>query len=231
MITTLIVDDEELSRRLLKVLINRNNIPLDVVGEASNGKEAIELIFKLKPSLVLLDIEMPNGNGMDVMNHINKHYIGAITFIIITAFSYFEYAQTSLRLGAKDILLKPVELSALEKSISRVVGYELTNNPLLNDILQHLSINYNDNITLKGYAKEFHISENQINKLFKEYLSMTFIRYINKYRIQKSIKMLQQKDLTIQQIAFEVGFNNINYFYKTFKIVTGNTPGFYRKYK
>ena len=52
MIKTLIVDDEILARDLLKLLISKNNIPLEVMGEAENGREAIELIFDLKPEVV-----------------------------------------------------------------------------------------------------------------------------------------------------------------------------------
>jgi len=224
MIKTLIVDDEDLARELLKYLIENSFIQLDVVGEATNGKEAINEIFNLKPELVLLDIEMPGYDGINVMNYINKHYPDPITFIVITAYSYFEYAQSSLRLGAKDILLKPVDAFKLKQSISRVLGFKLTDNSLLNDILQYISINYKKPIRLNQCAKEFHISENQINRLFKKYFNMTFIKYLNNFRIDKAIELLQNKDLTIKEIAGEVGFNNLNYFYKTFKNITGSTP-------
>lgn len=229
MIKTLIADDEMLARDLLKYLIDKTNIPIEVVGEASNGKEAINLIFELKPELVFLDIEMPSSDGIYVMNYINNHYADPITFIVVTAFSYFEYAQASLRLGAKDILLKPIEFSALEQSISRVIGYKLTDNPLLNDILQHININYGNDIQLNQCAKNFHISANQINRLFNKYFNMTFIKYLNKFRIDKAIELIQKEDLNIKEIATEVGFNNLNYFYKTFKIITGNTPKNYKK--
>ncbi|WP_025640692.1 response regulator transcription factor [Schnuerera ultunensis] len=228
MISTLIVDDEELARDLLKYLIYNNNIQLDIIGEAANGKEAIDRIFHLKPELVLLDIEMPGYDGIDVMDHINKHYPDPINFIVITAYSYFEYAQSSLRLGAKDILLKPVDAFQLKQSISRILGYKLTDNSLLNDILQHISVNYKNPIQLNQCAKEFHISENQINRLFKKYFNMTFIKYLNNFRIDKAIELLQNEDLTIKEIAGEVGFNNLNYFYKTFKSITGSTPKNYQ---
>lgn len=229
MIKTLIVDDEALARDLLKILIKKNKMPLDVIGEAENGKEAIELIFDLKPELVFLDIEMPGSDGMDVMDYINNHYIEPIAFIVVTAFSYFEYAQSSLRLGAKDILLKPVETSGLKESISRVIGYRFTDNPLLNDILQYINNSYKKDIQLNQCAKDFHISPNQINRLFNKYFNMTFIKYLNKFRIDKAIELMHNKeDITIKEIAIEVGFNNLNYFYKTFKLITGDTP---KKYK
>ncbi|MEY8415495.1 response regulator transcription factor [Tissierella praeacuta] len=229
MIKTLIVDDEALARDLLKILINKNNMPLEVVGEAENGKEAIGQIFDLKPDLVFLDIEMPGSDGIEIMNYINNHYTEPISFIVVTAFSYFEYAQSSLRLGAKDILLKPVEIQGLKESISRVIGYRFTDNPLLNDILQYINTNYRNDIQLNQCAKNFHISANQINRLFKKYFDMTFIKYLNKFRIDKAIELMHNKeDITIKEIAIEVGFNNLNYFYKTFKLITGDTP---KKYK
>lgn len=229
MIKTLIVDDEILARDLLKLLISKNNIPLEVVGEAENGREAIELIFDLKPEVVFLDIEMPGSDGIDVMDYIKNHYIEPITFIVITAFSYFEYAQSSLRLGAKDILLKPIEANSLKESIARVIGYKFTDNPLLNDILQYININYRNDIQLNQCAKDFHISVNQINRLFNKYFHMTFIKYLNKFRIDKAIELMYNEELPIKEIATQVGFNNLNYFYKTFKIITGNTPKNYRQ--
>lgn len=227
MIKTLIVDDEELARDLLKILINKNNMPLEVIGEAENGKEAIQLIFDLKPELVFLDIEMPGSDGIDVMKHISNHYNKPITFIVVTAFSYFEYAQSSLRLGAKDILLKPVEANGLRESISRVIGYKFTDNPLLNDILQYVNSNYHNDIQLNQCAKDLHISENQINRLFNKYFNTTFIKYLNKLRIDKAIELMHNEDLAIKEIAIQVGFNNLNYFYKTFKSITGKTPKTY----
>ncbi|MCQ4923433.1 response regulator [Tissierella carlieri] len=229
MIKTLIVDDEILARDLLKLLISKNNMPLEVVGEAENGREAIELIFDLKPEVVFLDIEMPGSDGIDVMDYIKNHYIEPITFIVITAFSYFEYAQSSLRLGAKDILLKPIEANSLKESIARVIGYKFTDNPLLNDILQYININYRNDIQLNQCAKDFHISVNQINRLFNKYFHMTFIKYLNKFRIDKAIELMYNEELPIKEIATQVGFNNLNYFYKTFKIITGNTPKNYRQ--
>ncbi|WP_353095766.1 helix-turn-helix domain-containing protein [Tissierella praeacuta] len=229
MIKTLVVDDEALARDLLKILIKNNNMPLEVVGEAENGKEAIKRIFDLKPELVFLDIEMPSSDGIDVMEYINNYYIEPITFIVVTAFSYFEYAQSSLRLGAKDILLKPVESKGLEQSISRVIGYRFTDNPLLNDILQYINISYRDEIQLNQCAKDFHISVNQINRLFNKYFDMTFIKYLNKIRVDKAIELMHSEEIPIKEVASQVGFNNLNYFYRTFKMITGNTPKNYRQ--
>lgn len=224
MIRTIIVDDEKPARDVLRYLIEENNMPLKIIGEASTGKEAIDLIVNLKPRLLLLDIEMPDMSGIDVMKYVNEYYTEPIIIIVVTAYSYFEYAQTSLRLGAKDILLKPVKLSALKQSISRIVGYNITDNPVLNEILQYINENYQNNIRLNQCAKDLHISENQINRLFNQHFNMSFIKYVNKYRIDKAIELLKNKNLTIKEVASKVGFNNLNYFYKVFKSITGNTP-------
>lgn len=229
MIKTLIVDDEVLSRELLKNLIKKIKVPLSVVGEATNGEDAIKLIFKLNPELVFLDIEMPENTGIDVMQYINEKYRNSITFIVVTAFNYFEYAQASLRLGARDILLKPVDILALEESISRAIGYKITDAPLLNEILAYISVNYKEDIRLNECSQKFYIGVNQINKLFKEHFNMTFIKYLNSFRINKALELIENEDLTIKEIGYEVGFNNLNYFYKTFKNITGNTPKSFRK--
>ncbi len=200
-----------------------------MIGEACSGNEAIELILDLKPDIVFLDIEMPSCNGLEVMRRIKDTYAGTIKFIVITAYSYFEYAQSSLRLGAKDILLKPIEAKLLIETIERVIGYNYTDNQILNDILAYIHNNFYEDIQLNECTKKFHTSPNQITRMFKKYFEVSFITYLNKVRIEKSKELLKDSELSIKEVASRVGYNNINYFYKTFKSITGITPKTFKK--
>ena len=113
MIRTLIVDDEKLARdRLSGFLKNMNGI--EVVGQASNGVEAVRLIEEEKPDLVLLDVQMPGLDGFGVLNAI-KH---RPQVIFATAFD--EYAIRAFEVQAIDYLLKPISRSRLSESVRRV---------------------------------------------------------------------------------------------------------------
>ena len=105
--TILLVDDEELERIYLKQAIEQSTNTLRVIGEAGNGREAIELAFKLLPNYILMDIRMPGINGLDAIKEI-KSLHPEIICIIITAYEEFSYAQKALRIGAEEYLLKPV---------------------------------------------------------------------------------------------------------------------------
>lgn len=224
----IIVDDEELSYELIKYLIGKFHLPISIVGQAAAGDEALELIHSLRPDMVFLDIEMPGYNGIEVMERIKVSYAGTIKFIVITAYGYFDYAQAALRLGARDILLKPIEPKQFLETMERVMGYKYTDNQSFNDILEYVNNNYDKHLGLNDCANQLHISPNYISRMFKKYTQVSFITYINELRIKKALELLRDTDLSIKEIAQRVGYNNLNYFYKNFKAVTGITPRIFK---
>lgn len=224
MIKVIIVDDEPLSRQVLEYQLNKIKYPISIVGEASNGDEAIRLIREKNPDLVFMDVEMPRFNGLDVIKMINLDNDIDTEFIIITAYGNFSYAQEALRLGVKDIILKPIDGNSLLNGINRALDFNLTDNQLLNEIIAYLGKNYNKQIRLDELSLRFHTSENNINQLLKKYFDMTLISYVNKIRIDKSICLMNADHLNAKEVYTDVGFNNLNYFYKVFKSITGKTP-------
>ncbi len=110
----LIVDDERLARKELNRLLEK--FPeIEVVGEASNGEEAIERIEELNPDLVFLDIQMPGMTGFEVLEHL--HVVPNVIFVT----AYDEYALKAFEVNALDYVLKPIELNRLEKAIEKVL--------------------------------------------------------------------------------------------------------------
>ena len=226
--SAIIVDDEELSYELIKYLIGKFYLPIKIVGQAAAGDEALELIHSIRPDIVFLDIEMPGYNGIEVMEKIKACYTGTIKFIVITAYSYFDYAQASLRLGAKDILLKPIEPKQFIETMERVMGYKYTDSQPFNAILEYVNNNYEKSVGLEDCARELHISSSYISRMFKKYTKVSFITYLNELKIKKAMELLKDTDLPVKDIAQRVGYNNLNYFYKNFKAITGTTPKIFK---
>ncbi len=224
----IIADDESLAAELIKHLLDKYGLPVKIVGEASAGDDAVEMIYQLKPDIVFLDIQMPVLSGIEVMENINASYQGTILFVVITAFSYFEYAQAALRLGAKDILLKPIEPKQFLDTMERVIGYRYTENEAFNEFLEYIHQHYHEAIELNICAKRHHTSMSHISRMFQKYFQTNFTAYVNHLRIKKAQEFLKETTLSIQEIADKVGYNNLNYFYKNFKKVTGMTPNLYR---
>ncbi|HLV47738.1 MAG TPA: LytTR family DNA-binding domain-containing protein [Aliidiomarina sp.] len=116
-IRTLIVDDEPLARKgLLVRLADFANI--DVVGEASSGREAVAVIENLQPDLVFLDIQMPGWSGFDVLREIKASGRPMPFVVFVTA--YDQYAIRAFEVRALDYLLKPVDEERLAQAIEKV---------------------------------------------------------------------------------------------------------------
>ncbi|HCC79315.1 MAG: hypothetical protein A2X25_06320 [Chloroflexi bacterium GWB2_49_20] len=119
MIRLLIVDDDDLQRKALRHILEKTQPPIiEVIGEAEDGQSAINLSVELNPDIVLMDIEMPEMNGLLAIKEIRENNPNTY-IIVITAYDYFEYAQQTLKLGAVDYLLKPVRPEKLLAAIKK----------------------------------------------------------------------------------------------------------------
>jgi len=115
-ITTLIVDDEPLASSELGYLL-KEFPEIEIVGTGTNGLEAIDLIDKLEPDLVFLDVQMPGLDGVGVIRKLRERGGSLPHFVFVTA--YDQYAVEAFRLEATDYLLKPLEKERLAESIER----------------------------------------------------------------------------------------------------------------
>jgi DNA-binding LytR/AlgR family response regulator len=122
-IKTLIVDDEPVARNLLREELER--LPeIAILGEAANGREALQKIGKLKPDLVFLDLQMPVMSGFEVVRGLTGSCLPIV--VIVTAFD--QHAIQAFEAGAIDYLLKPVSEARLQKAVARAKG--LINRPV-----------------------------------------------------------------------------------------------------
>jgi two-component system LytT family response regulator/two-component system response regulator LytT len=116
-LTTLVVDDEQLACDELSYLL-RDFPEIDVIATASNGLQAVDLIQKLEPELVFLDVHMPGLDGMGIVRQLREKNIDLPQFIFVTA--YEQHAVEAFRLEALDYLLKPVDKGRLAETVERV---------------------------------------------------------------------------------------------------------------
>ncbi|MDR6549591.1 response regulator [Paenibacillus qinlingensis] len=121
MIRLLIVDDEHIERTALQRIIEEGSPDVKVVGQASNGREAIEAAERLQPDLITMDIKMPGINGLQAIEKIRETN-KTVKFIVVTAFDTFEFAQQAIKLGVYDYMLKPSRISVVLETIGRVAS-------------------------------------------------------------------------------------------------------------
>lgn len=151
----LLIDDEAPARARLRDVLSdiATECPHQIVGEAGNAQSALDAIAASLPDIVLLDVQMPGMNGIDLAAYIAKHVDPAPSIIFISAFD--DYALKAFEVRALDYLLKPVRAARLAEAITRVVN--LRNNqlaasdgaaPLPQNGRQHFSVQVRDRVLL-----------------------------------------------------------------------------------
>ena len=134
---TIVVDDEPLAReRLLKLL--RAEADVEVVGEASNGEEAVALIRKAKPELVFLDVQMPELDGFGVLAELSEDERPAVVFVT----AYDKFALKAFDVHAVDYLLKPFDKERFQTALRRALDQLAKKQP--EKIQEQLSVLLNE---------------------------------------------------------------------------------------
>ena len=116
-LSVLVVDDEPIAREGLKLLLGRQH-QVESVSEARNGREAIALIRKQRPDLVLLDVQMPRTDGFAVVHAVGAERMPPIIFVT----AHNQYAIQAFEIAAIDYLLKPVTEERFDLAFKRAVG-------------------------------------------------------------------------------------------------------------
>lgn len=120
MIRMILADDEPVIIRGIHKLIEWRNLGIEIVGEYTDGKAALEGILREKPELALLDIQMPKKTGIDILKEIFALDL-TTKVIFISGFEDFQYAKAAISYGAEDYLLKPVIREELIESVERCI--------------------------------------------------------------------------------------------------------------
>lgn len=247
----LLVEDETFVRESVKEIIRWEELGFTLSGEASNGIEALELIRREPPDLVLCDIVMPQMDGLALLKETRKAGI-ASKFVMLTCIGDFESMRQAMEYGASNYILKlSMSVKDLRETLSKV-SRELSaapplrsepvtaktqapgpvrrtiSHPEVNKIIQYIEQNYDSDITLKSLSRYVMMGENYVSALFKKKTGETLIHYLHRVRVEKAIEFLQQTDMPVGRIGQNVGFMNDNYFIKIFKRMTGVTPSQYR---
>lgn len=126
-IKVLIADDQELIRQSLKIVLSANK-DIEIVGTVCNGNEVVESVRKYKPDVILMDVRMPEMDGVQCTKIIKESYPN-IKIIVLTTFDDDEYIFNALKYGASGYLLKGVSMDELVKAIHTVANGGAMINP------------------------------------------------------------------------------------------------------
>lgn len=224
MLRCAIIDDEKSVHKIINNIIEKDGLPLVISNSAYDGIEGKSLIQKNNFDIIFIDIQMPYLDGFDLISkYPNNNYI------VVTAFDYFDYAQRALRLGVKDILLKPIDREQLAEAVNRAIGFKLTKNKVIDEVLLYIHSNFSKEITVSDLAEQNYMNSSNFSRLFKNSVGISIIDYLRKIRINKAKDLLDSSYKSISEIALEVGYKSENLFYKDFKRIENITPSKYRE--
>ena len=135
MYSVLLVDDEELERKVLRLTLLNSDLPIKTCDEAANGREALLKVHQIHPDLIIMDIKMPGIDGVEATRQIKALY-PTTEVLILTAYSEFSYSQRAIKAQATDYLLKPVQpqelIIAVKQALDRLSLKKFHSGPAIN---------------------------------------------------------------------------------------------------
>lgn len=243
----LLADDEEPALVGLEQGVNWEAIGVDQVYKCHSKDTAIRMLKTYAIDIIITDIEMPNGTGLELIHWVNENRKD-IKSIFYTGHAEFRYAQEALRLGAVDYLLKPIEYNVLEDIIRRIEKEILTREKTLDltemvedtteasqgEIVEQVKQIISQNLSLGNLQREeiagmVHLSPGYLSRIFKKETGVALSDYITNKRIVMAKQLLTKTNLSITAIAEQVGLSYSSYFTRLFKEKVGITPQEYRQ--
>ena len=158
-----VADDEPKIRRGIEGILDWHEFNINIVGEAEDGEIALEIIKEKKPNIILLDINMPFLNGLNLLQKL-KDINNKSIVIIISGYDDFSYAQRALQFDVFDYILKPVNKKSMEEIITKAI-YKLNEIEKENNYLEWMNKQLNENMYV---LKKTFFSEWLNNKLRDE---------------------------------------------------------------
>ena len=249
MIDLLIVDDEPVIRNGIRTSIDWEYYDLRVVGEANNGREALEMSLELKPKIVITDVRMPIMDGLE-FSKLLKNHMPDTRIIILSGYEDFTYAKEAIHLGICEYLLKPVgaeelvnlvvklkkeliiaeqKKAAQDTSIYMISDENRKYKGIIDVAIKYIKENYHKDISLDDICAVVCVTPNYFSRIFKEETGKNFTQWLNEFRIEKAKFLLKDVRKKTYEVAIRIGYNDYKYFSYNFKKYAGCSPKEYRE--
>lgn len=240
-------DDDEIRKYICRELKDDFS-----VAECSNGDEALSMILKKVPDLVISDVMMPGMDGFTLCRKIKQNInINYIPVILLTAKSSDEDTKAGLEEGADAYIVKPFNVELLRYTVKNLIknreklrkifsGAQLQEDKLdkieakspddrlMDRIMRVINANIsNADLTVDMVAEKVGISRGHLHRKLKELTNQTTSDFIRNIRLKQAATLLSEKRYSIAEIASLTGFANTNYFATLFKEAYGVTPTAY----
>lgn len=239
-----LVEDEALIRAGLKHLIEKVIGGYQVVGEAENGRLALEALKSVKPDVLITDIRMNEMNGLELIKRIRDQYPD-MYILILSGYADFEYAKQAIKYGISDYLLKPVDRTELAQALGDFKRRHGTQSDaeaqpgegesdqkgrqLIRKVKELVALRLDQEISLQYMAEQVHLNHQYLSVLFKSETGQNFTDYVSQCRMNRAKQLLKETNLKIYEVAKLSGYLSSKHFMAVFKDYTGKTPSQFRE--
>lgn len=246
----LLVEDDEALRFVYSKMKAWTEAGFKIACEASNGKDALNILANQSFDLIVTDIRMPFVDGIELLRKIKERGINTCV-IFISSYDEFEYARQGLILGAFDYILKPVKEKQLTEVLGRVrqhiesnlngrelpahimaavsyTGVDLKENRLLRQVCEYLAERSGNIITMEDTAEHLKLSKDYFGKVFRQQTGITFNYFCSLVKVEYAKELIDTGNYKTYQISEMLGYSSTDYFTKVFKDITGETPSKYK---
>ena len=243
MYKAVIIDDDRLIVKGLSSVVPWEKLNCRVVGTAADGQSGLQLIRSCQPDILMTDIRMPNVDGLTMAAAVRSEF-PRMQISVLTAYRDFEYAQQAIRLGVCRYLLKPSSMEELEEAVREMVrrldaqsppdlpeselSAEAAHGYIVENALTWMRDHCTEHISLEDVANHVYVSQWHLSKLINRETGTGFLDLLNRMRVDIARDLLADPGRRVLDVAYDTGFADVAHFSKTFKKITGMTPGEFR---
>lgn len=237
----LIVEDEDIERDFLKLIVEKEVGDSYEIWSCVTGNQAIELARRHRPSIIFMDILIPEKDGLTALKII-KEFLPEVKAIILSAFSDFSYAQKAIELNVNKYLLKPADPAEIIRTLNELVESDESLELAIQDsdnsqhyqsfikgAIQFIEARYTEPLTLEMTSAHVFMTPQYFSRVFKKEVGLSYTDYVNNLRIKYACRLLKETDYPSYRISSECGFNDPSYFNRVFYKQMNITPIKYRK--
>ncbi|MEH7503727.1 response regulator [Neobacillus drentensis] len=244
MYNLVIADDEYEIRHGLVNYFPWEEVGFEVIGQASNGKEALGLISEGNVDVLLCDISMPKMTGIEVIKEIYLQQSSVMT-VFLSGYQEFHYAQEAIKYGVKNYILKPTKFSELMDAFNQIKkqldqriplkaepvlldrNINGEDDPIIFKIKDYVKTNFKS-ASLEDAANTVYMNPHYISKYFKQKTDENFSDFVFQVKMEEAALLLKTMKYKAYEVSEMVGYSNAKNFTRAFRKYFGVSPKEYR---
>lgn len=247
----LLVDDDSLALEGLTTDLRLLGHPFDAIYTANGKASAVEILKREDVDMIFCDLEMPGGNGLELLAWVREHRPDII-LVILSCHDEFYYAQRAVQLSCFDYILKPATPDVIgpvvlraeelldgrrrdqrirkigEAYVDRVAGDTEKAVDAADRIREYIVEHAAEELSMEDLAKRMYLTPDYLTRCFKKKYGVTISEFLMDLRLSLAAELLERGGTPVTAVAERVGYPNYSYFTKIFKKKYGVPPVKYR---